>query len=82
MKRRCAIVALACLFLAASTPAHAMYSPGGALKLVQAKNFKQKILDSELPAIVEFYAPWSVPLLLWRVLCVVRQPVLPVKSRD
>ena len=59
---RWVIVVLA--LAAASMQAHAMYTPGGALKLVNAKNFKQKILDSELPAIVEFYAPWCVPPLL------------------
>ena len=50
---------LVCLFASSSWQADAIYSPGGAMKLVTAKNFKQKILDSELPAIVEFYAPWS-----------------------
>ncbi|BDA46353.1 probable protein disulfide-isomerase DDB_G0275025 [Coccomyxa sp. Obi] len=36
----------------------ALYSPSGPVKLLNKKNFKSEILDSNLPSIVEFFAPW------------------------
>ncbi len=36
----------------------ALYSPSGPVKLLNKKNFKSEILESNLPSIVEFFAPW------------------------
>lgn len=44
--------------LAVLASATALYSSGGPVRTLDKKNFKAEVLDSNLPALVEFYAPW------------------------
>lgn len=36
----------------------ALYQTSGPVKLLNPKNFKSEVLDSDLPSVVEFFAPW------------------------
>ncbi|KAK9845433.1 hypothetical protein WJX81_006361 [Elliptochloris bilobata] len=49
---------LAALFLSSFISALALYSTGGPVQILSKKNFKAEVIDSDLPALVEFYAPW------------------------
>ena len=40
--------------------ANALYSRKGPVAQLTPKTFGKAVLDSDLPAAVEFYAPWSV----------------------
>jgi protein disulfide-isomerase A6 len=51
------ITALVLLSLQVSGIA-ALYSAKGPVKLVTFKNFASEVVDSDLPAVVEFFAPW------------------------
>eukprot|EP00741_Cyanophora_paradoxa_P003436 tig00000704_g3339.t1 len=53
---RCLSLLLLLAVLSAS--AHALYGPGSAVELLTAKNFKEKVLASDEPVLVEFFAPW------------------------
>jgi protein disulfide-isomerase A6 len=37
---------------------HALYLKSGPVKLLDQKKFKAEILESDLPSVVEFFAPW------------------------
>lgn len=50
-------VTLVCL-LAALIAADALYSKSGPVKLLNKKSFRSEVLDSDLPSVVEFFAPW------------------------
>ena len=51
----------AAVLLAALASAAALYSSGGPVVSLSKKNFRAEVLDSSLPALVEFYAPWCAP---------------------
>ena len=51
------MIAVVCFF-AALIPTEALYSKSGPVKLLNKKTFKSEILDSDLPSVVEFFAPW------------------------
>jgi thioredoxin-like negative regulator of GroEL len=51
----------AAVLLAALASAAALYSSGGSVVILSKKNFRAEVLDSSLPALVEFYAPWCAP---------------------
>ena len=54
--RLCAVsVCYAVLLL---TPSEALYSRKGPVSQLTTKTFGKLILESDLPAVVEFYAPW------------------------
>lgn len=53
----------ALVLLAMLAAAHGLYTSSGPVLSLTNKNFKSEILESALPALVEFYAPWSVFLL-------------------
>ncbi len=46
-----------CLLIALGST-EALYSQSGPVKLLNKKSFNSEILDSNLPSIVEFFAPW------------------------
>lgn len=37
---------------------HAFYTSSGPVRSLSKKTFKSQILESDLPAVVEFFAPW------------------------
>src|ERR1700733_13292341 len=51
--------ALVLSFLYFTIPALSVYSPSGAVPLLNPKTFDQKIRNSKHASIVEFFAPWS-----------------------
>jgi hypothetical protein len=51
--------ALALSFLYFTIPALSLYSPSGAVPLLNPKTFDQKIRNSKHASMVEFFAPWS-----------------------
>eukprot|EP00275_Glaucocystis_incrassata_P001637 EC123553.1.p1 GENE.EC123553.1~~EC123553.1.p1 ORF type:complete len:175 (+),score=29.00 EC123553.1:98-622(+) len=53
---RVAVLAVVLAVFAAQTSA--LYSPKSAVEILTAKNFKEKVLKSDEPWLVEFYAPW------------------------
>ncbi len=54
--RLCAVfVCYAVLLLA---PSEALYSRKGPVSQLTTKTFGKLVLESDLPAVVEFYAPW------------------------
>ena len=46
------------IVVATLSSALALYSSGGPVQILSKKNFKAQVVDSDLPALVEFYAPW------------------------
>ena len=46
------------IFAATLSSALCLYSTGGPVQILSKKNFKAQVTDSDLPALVEFYAPW------------------------
>ena len=40
------------------TPSEALYSRKGPVSQLTTKTFGKMVLESDLPAVVEFYAPW------------------------
>ncbi len=52
---RCTLVLALLSMLAVS---HALYSSSGPVLSLSKKTFKSQILESDLPAVVEFFAPW------------------------
>ena len=55
-----AFLVLVCVTLL--TPSTALYTKKGPVNQLTTKTFSQAVLDSNLPAVVEFYAPWYVRL--------------------
>lgn len=51
---------LALLWVALVTPTTALYTKKGPVTQLTPKTFGKAVLDSDLPAMVEFYAPWCV----------------------
>jgi len=47
-----------CYALLLLTPSEALYSRKGPVSQLTTKTFGKLILESDLPAVVEFYAPW------------------------
>lgn len=46
------------IVVATLSSALALYSSGGPVQILSKKNFKAQVIDTDLPALVEFYAPW------------------------
>ena len=46
------------------TPSTALYTKKGPVTQLTTKTFSKAVLDSDLPAMVEFYAPWCVVLVV------------------
>ena len=46
---------------AISSPAQALYGSDSKVKVLTARNFKSAVIDSDIPAMVEFFAPWVRP---------------------
>jgi hypothetical protein len=46
------------LFLGLVGPADALYEENGPVKLLGPETFKEVVVDSDLPALVEFFAPY------------------------
>ena len=57
-------LALVCVTLV--TPSTALYTKKGPVTQLTTKTFSKAVLDSNLPAVVEFYAPWYVLNVLSR----------------
>lgn len=53
-----ALLSLVCIALL--TPATALYTKKSPVVQLTPKTFGKAVLDSDLPAMVEFYAPWCV----------------------
>ncbi len=74
----------AAVLLAALASAAALYSSGGPVLILSKKNFRAEVLDSSLPALVEFYAPWCaprcVPLAGKAPGCTAERPLWAVRS--
>ena len=54
MERRTSVLVLLSMIAAC----HGLYSGSGPVLSLSKKTFKSQILESDLPAVVEFYAPW------------------------
>ena len=46
------------MLLSVLAVAHGLYGGSGSVLNVSKKSFKAEILESSLPAVVEFFAPW------------------------
>ena len=46
------------VLLSMLTVSHALYPSSGPVLSLSKKTFKSQILESDLPAVVEFFAPW------------------------
>ena len=46
------------VLISLSSGALALYSSGGPVQILSKKTFKAQVIDSDLPALVEFFAPW------------------------
>lgn len=53
-----ALLALVCVTLSYIEPTEALYSASDRVKVLTARDFRHFVIESELPAMVEFYAPW------------------------
>ncbi len=51
---------LAVVLVLATSPrkAHALYGGDSKVKVLTARNFQSAVIDSDVPAMVEFFAPW------------------------
>ena len=60
--RHAAALLLCCLALAGQhRAAEALYSASGKVKLVDPQRFAKTVLASQIPSVVEFFAPWRAP---------------------
>jgi len=60
--RRAAAVLFCCLaLLGQHRGAQALYSTSGKVKLVDPQRFGKSVLGSQIPSVVEFFAPWRAP---------------------
>ena len=55
MRQTVVVVAVLGIFLRGSA---ALYSKSGPVKVVTKKTFASEIVESDLPSVVEFFAPW------------------------
>lgn len=55
MRQVVVLVAVLGVFFRRST---ALYTSSGPVKLVTKKTFASEIVESDLPSVVEFFAPW------------------------
>jgi len=46
------------MLVASTSPVHALYGSDSKVKLLTARNFQSAVIDSDVPAMVEFFAPW------------------------
>lgn len=51
-------LAFVCIALSYAEPTEALYSGADKVKVLTARNFRHFVIETELPAMVEFYAPW------------------------
>ena len=63
MQHSAASFLVVAVVVATFSSALALYSSSGPVQILSKKNFKAQVVDTDLPALVEFYAPWCAPAL-------------------
>lgn len=66
-KLHVALVGLVCILAYKTETANALYTRKGPVSLLTPKTFDKVIHQSNLPAVVEFYAPWYGNSSRWSV---------------